>query len=120
MVEPRQEPSRWFDWLQQDPSIVPESSEDLVLTSVRILRLNGRFLYLKATPDLAEINDGERRILEALSHQGDTVVVAVGQDAAHVRLSYRMPDLENAVAFDLDGLRGLIQQWSIWATTTES
>ena len=91
-----------------------------MLTSVRILRLNGRFLYLKATPDLAEFNEGERRILEALAHQGDTVVVAVGEDPGHVRLSYRMPDLENAVAFDLDGLRGLLQQWALWASTSES
>lgn len=120
MVNPQVESSGWFDWLQQDPSFTPESSEDLILTSVRILQLNGRYLYLKATADLAEINEGERRVLAALSRQGDTVVIAVGQDPAHVRLSYRMPDLDNAVAFDLDGLRGLIRQWSIWATTTES
>ncbi|HET9849317.1 MAG TPA: hypothetical protein VFR68_12280 [Candidatus Dormibacteraeota bacterium] len=120
MVEPQPDQSAWFDWLQQDTSVVPESSEDLVMTSVRVLQLNGRFLYLKATPELTEITDTERRILDALSRQGDTVVIAVGQDPAHVRLSYRMPDLENAVAFDLDGLRGLIRQWSIWATTTES
>lgn len=110
MVDPQAEQSDWFE----------ERSEDLVVTSVRVLQLNGRFLYLKVTPDLTEFNAGERRILGALAKQGDTVVVAVGQDRAHIRLTYRMPDLENAVAFDLDGLRGLIQQWSVWATATES
>ncbi len=120
MVEPQAEQSGWLDWLSEDPSFTPESSEDLVVTSVRILQLNGRFLYLKVTPDLAEFNAGERRILGALAKQGDTVVVAVGQDPGHIRLTYRMPDLENAVAFDLDGLRGLIRQWSAWALATES
>jgi hypothetical protein len=120
MVDPQPEQSGLFDWLSQDPSFTPESSEDLVVASVRILQLNGRFLYLKITPDLAEFNAGERRILEALAKQGDTVVVAVGQDPGHIRLTYRMPDLENAVAFDLDGLRGLLQQWSVWATATET
>jgi hypothetical protein len=118
MVEPQ--PDGWFDWLQQDPSLVPESSEDLLVSAVRVLQLNGRVLYLKATTELGAITPGEMRILEALSRQGDTVVIAVGQGPQHIRLSYRMPDLDNAVAFDLDGLRGLIRQWSIWATTTES
>jgi hypothetical protein len=120
MVNPRPELSGWFDWLQQDPSVVPESTEDLVVTSVCVLQLNGRFLYLKATADLTEFNAGERRILGALARQGDTILVAVGQDPGHVRLSYRLPDLENAIAFDLDGLRGLIRQWSVWASTSES
>jgi hypothetical protein len=31
-----------------------------------------------------------------------------------------MPDLENDVAFDVDGLRGLIRQWFVWASATES
>lgn len=83
--------------------------------SIRILQVNGRVLYLKAATDLTQLNAGEIRILDALSRQGDTVVVAVGPDPAHIRLSYRMPDLENAVAFELDGLRGLIRQWFGWA-----
>jgi hypothetical protein len=120
MVDPQAEQSGWFDWLQQDTSLVPEGSEDLIVTSVRVLQLNGRFLYLKRTTDLAEFNAGERRILEALTRQGDTVFVAVGPDPAHLRFSYRLPDLENAVAFDADGLRGLIRQWFVWASTTES
>lgn len=110
MVDPQTEQSDWFE----------ERSEDLVVTSIRVLQLNGRFLYLKVAPDLTEFNAGERRILGALAKQGDTVVVAIGPDLGNVRLSYRMPDLENAVAFDLDGLRGLIQQWSVWATATDS
>jgi hypothetical protein len=84
------------------------------------LQLNGRFLYLKGTTDLAEFNAGERRILGALTRQGDTVFVAVGPIPGHVGLCYRMPDLDNAVAFDADGLRGLIRQWFAWASTTES
>jgi hypothetical protein len=28
-----------------------------------------------------------------------------------------MPDLENALAFDGDGLRALIRQWFVWAST---
>ena len=119
MIEPQQKLSGWFGWLQQEPSFVPESAEDLVVTSVQVLQLNGRFLYLKATPDLSEFNASERRILEALAHQGDTVFVAVGPDPDHVRLSYRMPDLENAIAFDADGLRGVIRQWFVWASTSE-
>jgi hypothetical protein len=117
MVDPQAEQSGWSDWLLQDTSLVPEGSEDLVVTSVRVLQLNGRFLYLKRTTDLAEFNAGERRILDALTRQGDTVFVAVGPDPGLVRLSYRMPDLENAVSFDADGLRGLIRQWFVWAST---
>jgi hypothetical protein len=117
MLETQAEQSGWFDWLQHEKSFVPEGSEDLVITSVRVLQLNGRFLYLKRTADLAGINDAERRILEALTQQGDTVFVAVGPDPASIRLSYRMPDLENAVAFDADSLRGLIRQWFVWAST---
>ena len=120
MVDPQAEQSGWFDWLQQEKSLVPEGAEDLVVTFVRVLQLNGRFLYLKGTTDLAEFNAGERRILEAMTRQGDTVFVAVGPDPAHVRLSYRMPDLDNAIAFDADGLRALIRQWFVWASTTES
>jgi hypothetical protein len=120
MVETQAEQSGWFDWLQQDKSLVPESAEDLVVASLLVLQLNGRFLYLKRITDPADVNAGERRILEALSRQGDTVLVAVGPDPERVRLSYRMPDLENAVSFDADGLRGIIRQWFIWASTTES
>ena len=120
MVEVQAEQSGWFDWLQLDKSLVPEMAEDLVVSSVGALQLNGRYLYLKRTADLADFRAGERRILEALSRQGDTVFVALGPDPEHVRLSYRMPDLENAVAFDADGLRGLIRQWFVWASTTES
>jgi hypothetical protein len=120
MVDIDAEESGWFDWLTKDKSIVPEGAEDLVVTSLVVLQLNGRFLYLKGTTDLADFNAGERRILGALTRQGDTVFVAVGPDPAHVRLCYRMPDLDNAVAFDGDGLRGLIQQWFVWASTAES
>jgi hypothetical protein len=112
--------SGWFDWLQQEKSFLPEGAEDLVVTSVLVLQVNGRFLYLKGTTDLAEFNAGERRILGALSKQGDTVIVAVGPDPGHVRLCYRLPDLDNAVAFDADGLRGLIRQWLVWASAPES
>jgi len=118
MIETHAEPSGWFDWLQQDTSLVPESAEALVITAVLVLQLNGRLLYLKRASDLADINAGERRILDALTRQGDTVFVAVGPDAGHLRLSYRMPDLENAIAFDADGLRALIRQWFVWASTT--
>ena len=85
-----------------------------------MFQLNGRVLYMKRTSDLADFNAGERRILEALTRQGDTVLVAVGPDPGRVRLSYRMPDLENAISFDVDGLRGILRQWFIWASTTES
>jgi hypothetical protein len=120
MVAVQAEQSGWFDWLQLDKSLVPETAEDLVVTSVGVLQLNGRYLYLKRTADLADFNAGERRLLEGMSRQGDTVFVAVGPDPEHVRFSYRMPDLENAVAFDADGLRGLIRQWFSGASTTET
>jgi hypothetical protein len=123
MAETHAEQSGWFDWLQHDKSLVPERAEDLVVTSVGVLQLNGRFLYVKRTTDLADLADFtivERRILEALNRQGDTVFVAVGADLGHLRLSYRLPDLENAIAFEADGLRALIRQWVAWASTTES
>jgi len=120
MIDTRAEPSGWFDWLQQEKSRLPEGAEDLVITSLLVLQLNGRFLYLKRTTDLAEFSAGERRILGALTRQGDTVFVAVGPDPGHPRLCYRLPDLDNAVAFDGDGLRGLIQQWFAWASSTGS
>ena len=123
MVETDAQQSGWFDWLQQEKSLVPETAEDLVVSSVGVLQLNGRYLYLKRATDLADLADFtilERRILEALTRQGDTVFVAVGADLEHVRLSYRMPDLENAIAFDADGLRAFIRQWFVWATSTES
>jgi hypothetical protein len=120
MVNIHAEQSGWFDWLEQEKSFVPEGTEDLVLSSVRVMHLNGRFLYLKVTTDLAEFSAGERRILGALTRQGDTVFVAVASDPGQVRLSYRLPDLDNAVAFDADGLRGLIQQWFTWASAAET
>jgi hypothetical protein len=120
MIQTHDEKSGWFAWLQQEKSLVPERAEDLVLNSVGVLQLNERFLYLKRTTDLADCTAGERRILEAMARQGDTVFVAVGADPEHVRLSYRVPDLENAIAFDADGLRALIRQWFVWASTTES
>jgi hypothetical protein len=120
MIDARAAQSGWFDWLQQDRSLVPEGAEELLVTSVLVVQLNGRFLYLKGTADLAEFNAGERRILGALTRQGDTVFVAVGADPGHVRLSFRMPDLDNAIAFDGDGLRALIRQWFVWASTTET
>jgi hypothetical protein len=120
MVNTDVEQSGWFDWPQQDESFVPESTDDLTLASLRVLQLNGRFLYLKGTTDLTDFNAGERRILAALTRQGDTVFVAVGPTPAQVGLCYRLPDLENAVAFDADGLRGLIRQWFAWASATES
>ena len=120
MDDTRAGQSGWFDWLLQEKALVPEGAEDLTVTSVRVLQLNGRFLYLKGTTDLAEFNAGERRILEALTRQGDTVFIAGGPDPGHVRLSYRMPDLENAIAFDADGLNALIRQWFVWASTTDS
>jgi hypothetical protein len=118
MIGTHAEQSGWFDWLQHEKSLVPDRAEDLVLTSVGVLQLNGRFLYLKRTTDLAEITADERRILDALTRQGDTVFVAVGPDPEHLRLSYRMPDLENAIAFDADGLRAVMRQWFVWASTT--
>jgi len=120
MIDTRAEQSGWFDWLRQEKSLLPERAEDLVVTSLLVLQLNGRFLYLKGTTDLAEFSAGERRILGALTRQGDTVFVAIGPDPGHPRLCYRMPDLDNAVAFDGDGLRGLIQQWFAWASSAQS
>jgi hypothetical protein len=105
--------------IEMQDTHVPDGMEDLVVSSVLVWQLNGRFLYLKQTTDLAEFNAAERRILEALTRQGDTVFVAVAPNPGHVGLCYRMPDLESAVAFDADGLRGLIQQWSAWAGTAE-
>ena len=64
MVESHAEQSGWFDWLQHEKSLVPEGAEDLVVTSVGVLQLNGRFLYLKRTTDLADFIGGERRIAE--------------------------------------------------------
>src|SRR5438874_585757 len=110
MIETHAEPSGWFDWLQQDTSLVPESAEALVITAVLVLQLNGRLLYLKRTSDLADINAGERRILDALTRQGDTVFVAVGPDAGHLRLPYHTPAPAHAIASDADARRALIRQ----------
>ncbi|TME51635.1 MAG: hypothetical protein E6I60_10360 [Chloroflexi bacterium] len=120
MLETQAQQSGWFDWLQHETALVPEAAGDLVVTSVSVLQLNGRFLYLKRTTDLADFNAGERRILNALARQGDTVFVAVGPDPLHLRLSYRMPDLENAVAFDADGLLALVRLWFVWASTSDT
>jgi hypothetical protein len=109
-----------LDGLPQETSPDQDGAEDLVITSLQVFQLNGRFLYLKGTSDLAEFTAGERRILGALTRQGDTVFVAVAADPEHVRLCYRLPDLDNAVAFDANGLRGLIQQWFVWAGSAES
>lgn len=117
MAEGSAEAAGWFDWLAGEPSFVPERSEDLLLTSLRLLELNGRSLYLKATPDLQAISPGEWGILQALARQGDTVFIAISKAPGQVQLSYRMPDLENAVAFDRDGLLGVIGQWFVWAST---
>jgi hypothetical protein len=119
MLETQAQQSGWSDWLQNEKALVPEAADDLGVTSVRVLQLNGRFLYLKRTSDLAEFNAGERRILDSLARQGDTVFVAVGPDPEHLRLSYRMPDLENAVAFDADGLLALVRLWFVWASTSD-
>jgi len=120
MLDTQAQQSGWFDWLQHETALVPEAAGDLVVTSVSVLQLNGRFLYLKRTTDLADFNAGERRILDALARQGDTVFVAVGPDPLHLRLSYRMPDLENAVAFDADGLLALVRLWFVWASTSDT
>ena len=120
MLDTQAQQSGWFDWLQHETALVPEAAGDLVVTSVSVLQLNGRFLYLKRTTDLADFNAGERRILNALARQGDTVFVAVGPDPLHLRLSYRMPDLENAVAFDADGLLALVRLWFVWASTSDT
>jgi hypothetical protein len=108
------------DELPQDKSPDQDGAEDLVAFSLRVFQLNGRFLYVKGTSDLAEFTAEERRILGALTRQGDTVFVAVAADPGHVSLCYRLPDLDNAVAFDADGLRGLIQQWFVWAGSAEN
>jgi hypothetical protein len=108
------------DELPQDKSPDQDGAEDLVVFSLRVFQLNGRFLYIKETSDLAEFTAGERRILGTLTRQGDTVFVAVATDPGHVSLCYRLPDLDNAVAFDADGLRGLIQQWFAWAGSAEN
>jgi hypothetical protein len=110
--------SDWSDWLQQEQTTFPLTAEELVTTSILMLQLNGRFLYLKEAANLAEVYAAERRILEALTRQGDTVFVVVGEDRGPTRLSYRLPNLETAVAFDLDSLRGLIRQWFDWASKT--
>jgi hypothetical protein len=120
MVKPRTEQSGWSEWLQHDNSLVPERADDLVIASVLVMQVSGRFLYLKRADELADLNAAEVRVLESLTRLGDTVLVATGPDPEHVRLSYRMPDLQNAVAFDADGLRGLIRQWFVWASTSES
>ena len=117
MTAPQAQRQENVDWLQLDPSLVPERMEDLAISSLRMLQLNGRFLYIKRLPALAEFNPDEFRVLDVLSRQGDTVFVTVGEDGGLRRLSYRMPDLENAIAFDLEGLRGLIRQWFVWAST---
>jgi hypothetical protein len=109
-----------LDGLPQETSPDQDGAEDLVDFSLRVFQLNGRFLYVKGTSDLAEFTAGERRILGALTRQGDTVFVAITADPGHVSLCYRLPDLDNAVAFDADGLRGLIQQWFVWAGSAEN
>ncbi|HXN03273.1 MAG TPA: hypothetical protein VN895_00435 [Candidatus Acidoferrum sp.] len=120
MVNTHDEQSGSLDGLPQDKLPDQDGAEDLDVSSLRVFQLNGRFLYLKGTTDLAEFTAGERRILGALTRQGDTVFVAVAPDPGHVRLCYRLPDLDNAVAFDADGLRSLIQQWFVWAGTAEN
>src|SRR5437667_12800880 len=117
MLETQAQQSGWFDWLQHETALVPEAAGDLVVTSVSVLQLNGRILYLKRTTDLADFNAGERRILEALTRQGDTMFVAVGPNPVHVHLCNRMPTLETAIAFDGAGQRAIIRQWFIWAST---
>jgi hypothetical protein len=109
-----------LDGVPQERSPDQDGTEDLVAFSLQVFQLNGRFLYVRGTSDLAEFTAGERRILGALTRQGDTVFVAVAADPGHVSLCYRLPDLDNAVAFDADGLRGLIQQWFVWAGSAEN
>ena len=106
----------WIQWLGQDPSVVPQGAEDFALTDAAMLQVNGRYLYLKRVRDLTEIGVAEARLLDALARTGDTVFIAVGDDPSQLRLSYRLPDVENAVASDADGLRGLIRQWFAWAS----
>lgn len=106
----------WTEWLGQDPTLVPESAEDFALTDMAMLQLNGRYLFVRRVGGLDEIGPAEARALQALTRQGDTVFIAVGDEPAQLRLSYRVPDVENAVASDGDGLRGLIRQWFAWAS----
>src|SRR5258708_25845762 len=73
MVNTHVEQSGWFDWLQQEESFAREAAEDLVVTSVRVLQLNGRVLYLALTTDLAELNAGGRPTLQAVTRHGATV-----------------------------------------------
>jgi hypothetical protein len=110
--------SGWSEWLRQEQSTIPLTAEDIATSSMLMMQLNGRFLYVKEAASVADVTAGERRILEALTRQGDTVFVVVGQDTGPTRLSYRLPNLETAVAFDLDSLRGLIRQWFDWASKT--
>ena len=105
-----------MEWMGLDASLVPQSAEDFDFTDAAMLQVNGRYLYLKRVADLGQIGPAEARVLQALVRQGDTVFIAVGEDLAQLRLSYRLPDLENAVASDADGLRGLIAQWFSWAS----
>src|SRR5438874_13475136 len=109
MVESHGEQSGWFDWLQHEKSLVPEGAEDLVVTSVGVLQLNGRFLYLKRTTDLADFIGGERRILEALTRQGDTVFVAVGPVSVTFSLSYSLADRATSIAIDGYGVRDILR-----------
>ncbi|HEY9286510.1 MAG TPA: hypothetical protein VIT43_00645 [Candidatus Dormibacteraeota bacterium] len=108
--------SAWTGWLSQDASVVPQSAEDFALTDAAMLQVNGRYLYLKRVRDLAEIGVAEARLLDALARTGDTVFIAVGDDPSQLRLSYRLPNVDSAVASDGDGLRGLIRQWFAWAS----
>jgi hypothetical protein len=108
--------SSWIQWLGQDPTVAAESAEEFAVTDVAMLQLNGRYLFLKRVGGLDEIGPAEARALQALTRQGDTVFIAVGEDPAQLRLSYRVPEVENAVASDGDGLRGLIRQWITWAS----
>ena len=108
--------SAWTDWLSQDPSVVPQSAEDFALTDAAMLQVNGRYLYLKLVRDLADIGVAEARLLDALARTGDTVFIATGDDPSQLRLSYRLPNVDSAVASDADGLRGLIRQWFTWAS----
>jgi hypothetical protein len=106
----------WTDWLSQDPSIVPQSAEDFALTDAAMVQVNGRYLYLKRVRDLADIGVAEARLLDALARTGDTVFIAIADDPSQLRLSYRLPNVDTAVASDADGLRGLIRQWFAWAS----
>src|SRR2546428_11395476 len=63
MVETHAEQSGWFDWLEHDKSLVPETSEGLVGTPVGGLQLNGRLLDLKPATGMCDFTAGERRTL---------------------------------------------------------